>query len=210
MNRQDIIDNANSVISEFASCISNVQITESFPLAVELMLQCMNSNGKIVSSGVGKAGIAMEKYSAILRSFGMPSVYLDPCSAQHGDLGILSTNDILFIASTSGKTSEILKLIDLSRNIGVKNIIGITSHLDSPIRDKVDVVIDMGIIKEAGYLSLAPTSSILVMMAICDCLALSCAREKEVTFDDYSKYHHSGYLGQLARSKSSSSSYDKK
>ena len=90
-------------------------------------------------------------------------------------------------------------------NEGVSKVIGVTSHPDSPIRNKADVTIDMGVIKEAGYLHIAPTSSIIVMLAITDCLALICAKEREITFDDYAKCHHSGYLGQVARSKSTSS-----
>ena len=87
----------------------------------------------------------------------------------------------------------------MARNINVKKIIGITSHKDSPIRQKADLILDMGEITEAGHLQMAPTSSILVMIAMTDCIALVSAREKGLTKEEYGKYPHSGYLGKKAR-----------
>ena len=191
---------ARSIIDEFTVAIDSISIKPSFSQAVDSILNC---RGKIICTGIGKAGIAISKFSSILCSFGIPSCYLHPTEAQHGNLGLISPNDILFIASTSGKTREILEIIDLARNINVKEVIGITSHLDSPIRDKVDIVIDMGVIKEAGHLRIAPTSSILVMMAITDALALVAAQEKGLTLEGYGKFHHGGYLGAIARKKKS-------
>ena len=149
---------------------------------------------------MGKAGIAMRKFSSTLCSLGFPSAYLHPGESSHGDLGLISKNDILVIASTSGKTREIIEIADHARNISVKKVIGITSHPDSIIREKADIVLDMGTIIEAGHLGLAPTSSILVMIALTDCIALVAAKEKGLTKKDYGKYHHSGYLGSQARS----------
>lgn len=148
---------------------------------------------------MGKAGIAMQKFSSTLCSVGFPSAYLHPGEASHGDLGLLSKNDILFVASTSGKTREIMEIIDLARNVGVETMIGITSHKDSPIRDKVDILLDMGDITEAGHLGLAPTTSILVMLAITDAIALIASEEIGFTHESYGKYHHSGYLGDKAK-----------
>lgn len=189
---------ARQIIEDFVTTLDMIQITPSFSDVVDSILKC---RGKIIVSGLGKAGIAMTKFSSTLCSFGVPSCYLHPGEASHGNLGIISPNDILIIASTSGKTREILELIELARVIKVKRVIGITSHLDSPIRKKADIVLDMGVIEEAGHLGIAPTSSILVMLALTDCLALVVAKEKGVTKKDYSKYHHSGYLGALARGK---------
>lgn len=149
---------------------------------------------------MGKAGIAMRKFTSTLCSLGFPSCYLHPGEASHGDLGLVKPKDILFVASTSGKTREVLEIIELSRKIGISRIIGITSHSDSPIRQKADLVLDMGVFEEAGDLKLAPTTSILVMLAITDCLCLVASEERGITKKDFGKYHHSGYLGVISRS----------
>ena len=187
---------ARKILDHFTMSLDAVNVGTSFSQAVDLILKC---RGKIICTGVGKAGIAMKKFASILSSMGMPACFLHPTEAQHGDLGIIQHQDILFICSVSGKTREVYEIIDLARNISVSNIIGLTSHPDSPIRKKVDLVIDMGIIIEAGHLGLAPTTSILIILAITDALALVCAKEKGITKKQYAKYHHSGYLGAMAR-----------
>ena len=187
---------ARKIVDEFTVNIDSIEIRPSFSNAVDSILNC---RGKIICSGVGKALIIMTKFSSTLCSLSFPSCCLHPTDAQHGNLGLISPNDILFISSTSGKTREILELIDLARKINVKKIIGITSHIDSPIRKKVDVVIDMGVIQEAGHLRLAPTSSTLVMLAITDALALVAAKEKGITKEDFHLRHHSGYLGKKSK-----------
>jgi len=191
------IEEAQQIINKSADALKTLKIDEfSFSRIVDLILAC---EGKIITTGMGKAGIAMRKFSSLLCSLGFPSCYLHPGEASHGDLGLLSSNDILFVASTSGKTKEILNIIDLARNIDVHEIIGITSHVDSPIREKVDTVLDMGKIEEAGHLGMAPTTSILVMLVLTDCLALTCAKENSLSTEEYSRFHHSGYLGGRAR-----------
>lgn len=192
----DIITEARQIIDEFATALKHISISPDFAKIVTIIREC---KGTIITTGIGKAGIAMRKFSSTLCSFGVSSCYLHPGEASHGDLGLITNKDILFVASTSGKTREVLEIIELARNIDVKLIIGITSHIDSPIRDKADMIIDMGIIKEAGHLGLAPTTSILVMLALTDCLALMVAKGKKLTKEQYAKYHHSGYLGSQAR-----------
>jgi arabinose-5-phosphate isomerase len=190
------IEEAATIIQEFSGAFKNLIIPNSFADIVRVIRKC---KGKVVTTGMGKAGIAMTKFSSTLCSFGVSSCYLHPGDASHGDLGLLSDKDILFIASTSGKTREVIEIIDLARNIGVKCIIGITSHPDSLIRKKADMILDMGLITEAGHLRLAPTTSILVMLALTDCLALVVAKDKGLTKEQYGRYHHGGYLGQKAR-----------
>jgi len=192
----DRVLRASQLITEFSTAIFAVKIDPHFSSASQAIMDC---KGKIITTGMGKAGIAMRKFSSTLCSLSFPSCYIHPGEASHGDLGTISKEDILFVASTSGKTREILEIIDLARNINVKSIIGITSHPDSPLRQKTDIVLDMGVIKESGHLGLAPTTSILVMLAVTDALALVCAEEIGLTYSDYFKYHHSGYLGQVAK-----------
>jgi len=195
-----VMTEAKQIIKDFALAFNSFSLdSESFPKIVQMVVDQKLNGGKIVTTGMGKAGIAMKKFSATLCSLGFPSVYLHPGEASHGDLGVLTIDDILFIASTSGKTREILEIIELAQNIGVKSIIGITSHPDSPIRSKSDFIINMGIIQEAGYLHLAPTTSILMMIGITDCIALTASQSIKMTKDDYGKFHHGGYLGSIAR-----------
>lgn len=156
-------------------------------------------SGKVVCTGMGKAGIIMRKFSATLSSLGIPSVYMHPGEALHGDLGMLQQNDILFVASTSGKTREIIEVIDLSKKRNVTEIIGITSHVDSPIRLMAKVVIDMGTVIEAGDLQLTPTTSTLVMLSLLDTLAIVVSEEIGFSTKDYAVLHHAGYLGDVLR-----------
>jgi len=187
---------ARSIINEFVVTMDGIEIDASFSKIVEAILKC---RGKIITTGMGKAGIAMRKFTSTLCSLGFPSAFLHPGESSHGDLGLISPNDILFVASTSGKTREVIEIMDLARNIDVKMIIGITSHKDSVVRKKADLILDMGDIQEVGHLRLAPTSSILVMLALTDTLALVAAKEKGLTKKQYGKFHHSGYLGAKAR-----------
>lgn len=191
------LSEGRQILNDFIETVRNIRIDSTFSEIVELILEC---RGKIITTGMGKAGIAMRKFTSTLCSLGFPSAFLHPGEASHGDLGLLSTNDILFVASTSGKTREVIEIIELARiNVGIKKVVGITSHPDSELRKQADVILDMGNIKEAGLLSLAPTSSILVMLALTDALALTAAKEKGLTKEEYGKYHHGGYLGAKAR-----------
>ena len=164
--------------------------------AIDAICDC---NGKVVTVGMGKAGIAMRKFASTLCSFGISACYLHPGEASHGDLGCLSKEDVLFVASTSGKTREIMEIMFLCQKIPPKTVIGITSHSDSPIRENVDIVLEMGDISEVGYLHMAPTTSIILMLTITDLIATSCAKKNGLNLEDYGKYHHGGYLGSVAR-----------
>jgi arabinose-5-phosphate isomerase len=196
MKSTDRINKAHSIIHQFGEAINSIVVTENFSKAIDIMLSC---KGKIITTGIGKAGLAIQKFSSTLCSLGFPSYFLHPTEAQHGDLGTLKEDDVLFVCSTSGKTREVYEIIDLARNLKISRIVGITSHPDSPIRNKVDLVIDMGIHQEAGHLGIAPTTSILVILAITDTLALIAAEEKGFTREDYSVRHHAGYCGAAAR-----------
>jgi arabinose-5-phosphate isomerase len=192
------IGNANDILVHFQNAISNINVRDNFADVVDQLIFC---EGLVITTGMGKAGIIMRKFSSTLCSLGMPSVYLHPGEAMHGDLGIINKDkkDILFIASTSGKTKEILELVELTKKLNLKSTIGLTSHPDSPIRNKVDYLLDMGVIEEAGTLKLSPTTSTLVMLAITDTLAIVAAEEKGFTKGDFAKFHHGGYIGGLAR-----------
>jgi arabinose-5-phosphate isomerase len=190
---------SKNILNSFADTIKNIELNGSFSEAIDVILETVKNGGSIITVGMGKAGIIMKKFSSTLCSMGIPSCYLHPGEATHGDLGILTNKDVLFVASTSGKTLEVIQIIDLAKKINNKKIIGITSHPDSLLREKADIIIDMGSIEESGHLKLVPTNSTLVMLAITDCIALIAGEDKGTTKEEYSCYHHGGYLGKIAR-----------
>lgn len=194
-SKEEIV-RGQKIIRDFVEALSNITIGDSFSEVVSLI---KDNKGLVITTGMGKAGIIMKKFSATLCSLGIRSCYIHPGDALHGDLGIIGKSDILFIASTSGKTREVLDLLELSKTLNVKNTVGLTSHKDSPLRDSVKYLLDMGIIEEAGDLKLSPTTSTLVMMAITDALALVVSEKMNFTKEKFSKYHHNGYCGSMAR-----------
>jgi len=162
---------------------------------------CALDKGKLITTGLGKAGHAAEKSSSSFSSLGIPSCYLHPAQASHGDSGIIQHGDVMLAFSNSGKTREVIETIRLARQLGIHKVISITSHEESTIRYLSDVVIEMGIVKEAGYLSMAPTTSVLIMLMIADIVATLCAFQKGLTLQQFGLRHHSGYLGELSREK---------
>ena len=192
----DIKGRIESVLKAEANAINSIEVTEEFVKTVSVMQGC---TGKIITSGIGKAGHIANKFAATLCSTASQAQFLHPAEAAHGDLGAVSPGDILIAFSTSGKSREVLEILELSRHLGIETVIGITSHPDSELRKYSDVVIDMGEIEEACPLGLTPTSSMAVMLAISDALALALMEQNKVSREDYGLRHHGGYLGRAAR-----------
>lgn len=192
----DIKSRIQDVLRREAEAILAVPVTPAFEQAVHILAKCQ---GKVLATGIGKAGHIARKFSATLCSTVTPSAYLHPAEAAHGDLGIVSQTDCIVAFSTSGKSNEVLEMLELSRHLGISQVIGITSHPESPLRTLCDVVIDMGEVEEACPLGLTPTATIAVMLAIGDALALSLMELKGVTKDQFGLRHHGGYLGRKAR-----------
>ena len=192
----DIRERIESVLKAEANAINSIEVTEEFVKAVSVMQGC---TGKIITTGIGKAGHIANKFAATLCSTASQAQFLHPAEAAHGDLGAVSPGDILIAFSTSGKSREVIERLELSRHLGIETVIGITSHPDSELRKYSDVVIDMGEIEEACPLGLTPTSSMAVMLAISDALALALMEQNKVSREDYGLRHHGGYLGRAAR-----------
>ena len=186
----------SEIFATEAQAISSIPVTDEFGQAVNLLQDC---SGKVLTTGMGKAGHIANKFSATLCSTGTPASFIHPGEAAHGDLGLIEENDAIVAFSTSGKTREVLDLLNAGRELGLHTVIGITSHTDSLLRELSDVVIDMGEIKEACHLELTPTSSMAVMLAISDALALLLMELKGFDAQDFGKRHHGGYLGAKAR-----------
>ena len=185
-----------AILDSEAEAIKAVSIDASYGKAVKLIESCA---GKIITTGMGKAGFVAHKFAAILSSTATPAVFIHPAEAAHGDLGMLAPGDCIVAFSTSGKTREVLEFIQLSRRMDIGSVVGITSHTDSGLRELSDVTINMGVIKEPCPLGMTPTASMAVMAAIGDALALVLMEKKSVTREQYGMRHHGGYLGKKAR-----------
>ncbi len=192
----DIRKRITEVLEEEATAISAVNVDEEFENAVLAMLKC---EGKILTTGIGKAGHIARKFAATLCSTATPATFLHPAEAAHGDLGVVAARDAIVAFSTSGKSNEVIEMLKLSRHLGLQTIIGVTSHPASPLRDISDIVLDMGDVVEPCRLRLTPTASIAVMLAISDALALTLMDLRGITREDYGLRHHGGYLGRQAR-----------
>lgn len=192
----DIKKRVAEIFSQEAKAISSIPVTDEFEHAVNLLQAC---EGKVLTTGMGKAGHIAHKFSATLCSTGTPASFVHPGEAAHGDLGIIEEKDAIVAFSTSGKTKEVLDVLAGGRELGLHTVIGITSHPDSELRELSDVVLDMGTIREACPFELTPTSSMAAMLAISDALALLLMEIKGFTPEDFGKRHHGGYLGKKAR-----------
>jgi arabinose-5-phosphate isomerase len=187
-----------------SSAIQNIPVDDSYEKAVELIyVQVHKKNGKLITSGMGKAGQIAHNIATTFSSTGTPSIFLHPSEAQHGDLGILQKNDVLLAISNSGKTREIIELIDLKDNLfpGIPVIV-ITGNGESPLAQKCDCYILTGAPAEVCPLGLTPTTSTTVFTVIGDALVVMMMEKIGFTAADYAKRHHGGYLGAKSREKS--------
>ena len=192
----DIRERMAEVLKAEAAAIAAVDVTPEFERAV---LALRDSAGKVLTTGIGKAGHVARKFASTLCSTGTPAAYVHPGEAAHGDLGLVGPEDCIVAFSTSGKTREVVEMLRLGRHIGLTTVIGVTSHPDSELRELSDIVVDMGIVTEPCPHGLTPSSSIVVMLAISDAIALALMELKGFTRHDFGLRHHGGYLGRKAR-----------
>ncbi len=189
------------VIEHEAQAIQNIPVNNGFIEAIGLIYQQVHQKkGKLVTSGMGKAGQIALNIATTFSSTGTPSVFLHPSESQHGDLGVLQENDVLLVISNSGKTREIIELIELAENLysGLPLIV-ISSNPDGVLAKSADAFIHTGNPKEVCPLGLSPTTSTTVMTVIGDALVVSMMKKIGFTSEDYAKRHHGGYLGSKSR-----------
>jgi arabinose-5-phosphate isomerase len=184
------------ILAAEAAALAAIHVTPNFETAV---LALRDSRGKVLTTGMGKAGHVARKFASTLCSTGTPAAYLHPGEAAHGDLGVIQPDDCIVAFSTSGKTREVIEMLRIGRHIGLGTVIGVTSHADSELRELSDIVVDMGTIAEPCALGLTPSASILVMMGISDAIALTLMELRGFTKNDFGLRHHGGYLGKKAR-----------
>jgi len=192
----DVEHRIAEILRAEAQAILAAPVGPAYEHAVDALLRCPS---KVIATGMGKAGLVARKFAAILSSTGTPAVYIHPAEAAHGDLGLVAPGDCIVAFSTSGKTREVLEMVEFARHLGAGTVIGITSHTDSELRAKSDVLVDMGVVEEPCPLGLTPSASMAVMSAISDALALVLMERKGITRHDYGLRHHGGYLGRKAR-----------
>ena len=167
-------------------------IKSSFNKAVQAILNC--KKGKVIISGVGKSGIIAKKVASTLSSVGTPSFFVDASSCSHGDLGQISSNDVLILISLSGETNELKNIIQYANRNKKIILIAIVSKKNSLLYKASDIKLLLPEVKEAGPSSIVPTSSTIVQLSIGDALAVATMKYKKFGKLDFKKFHPSGSL----------------
>lgn len=193
-----MIHELKQIIQKEADAVLDIPIDINIINAITLIIkQChSNTRGKVVCSGMGKAGQISLNVATTLCSTGTPATFLHPSEAQHGDLGVLQDDDVLLLISNSGMTKEIKELIYLAKNLkpNVK-IIGITRNHESMLAKLADVTLFTGETQEICPLGLTPTTSTTVMTVVGDLLIYGVMKKISFTKEEYFKRHHGGYIG---------------
>lgn len=193
MNKIEYIKIGKDVIRQEIGVLQSLEnsLSDSFADALGLMLNC---SGKIVLVGIGKNTPICEKMVATLNSTGTPAQFLHAAEAMHGDLGILSKNDVALVLSKSGNTKEIKNVLPHVKRLAGK-VIGICADENSFLSKNADILLHTPVDQEAGPLNLAPTSSTTAQLVLCDALAVALKRIKKFTADQFSSFHPGGSLG---------------
>ena len=190
---QDALASAKRTLSLEAEALNNLAniLDEQFVGAVDRILAC---KGKVIITGMGKSGLIGRKIAATLASTGSPSFYLHPGEAFHGDLGMISPEDVVLALSHSGETDEVLKIVPFIHSNG-NVLISITSNPNSTLAKNSDLHLNTGVKEEACVLRLAPTTSTTVQLAMGDALAIALMEAREFTSMDFARLHPGGSLG---------------
>ena len=192
----------SSILQQEAEAVRNIPITDGYEEAVTLIVKHVHElGGNLITSGMGKAGQIAMNIATTFCSTGTPAYFLHPSEAQHGDLGIVRKNDVMLLISNSGKTRELLELVELTRGLVPEmQFIVITGNPDSPLAHESNVCLSTGKPQEVCVLGMTPTTSTTAMTVIGDILVVQTMKETGFTIEDYSKRHHGGYLGEKSRS----------
>jgi arabinose-5-phosphate isomerase len=187
------LDVARQVLEAEADAIRRLidELGEDFERAVEMIMACQ---GRVVWTGLGKSGIICHKLAATMRSTGTPALHLHPVEAIHGDLGMVTGEDLVVAISHSGSTEELLRLVEFLTRQGV-SLIAMTSHPNSELARAADLHLDLGVRREACPLNLAPTASTTASLALGDALAMTVAERKGFGEEDFAQLHPGGRLG---------------
>lgn len=199
----DIQKSMRDILEKESRAIANIPVSDGYDRAVDLIVEHVHRRkGKLVTSGMGKAGQIAMNIATTFSSTGTPAVNLHPAEAQHGDLGVLQPDDVLLLISNSGRTREIIDLVKLAHNLYEDiPLIVITGNDNSELASMADVSLFTGGAPEVCPLGLTPTTSTTMMTVIGDVLVVNVMNAIGFTREDYAKRHHGGYLGHLSREK---------
>ena len=194
-------DEIRRVLEVEADAIRSIPISTDYDKVVELIYEHVHQRGgKIIASGMGKAGHVANHMATTLSSTGTPALFLHPSEAQHGDMGIIRENDVLLVLSNSGKTREILELVELAHILHAKvPVVIITGNTEGPLALESKLVLYTGNPDEVCPLGLTPTTSATAMAVISDVLVVLMMKRIGFTPKDYARRHHGGYLGEKSR-----------
>ena len=189
------------IFQKEAEAIRSIPLDQDYAAVIELIYTHVHTRGgKVIASGMGKAGHVANHIATTLSSTGTPSLFLHPSEAQHGDLGVIRENDLLLVLSNSGKTREILELVELTHALHPQiPVVIITGNPEGPLARQSRLVLFTGSPDEVCPLGLTPTTSATTMAVIGDVLVVQMMKRIGFTPQDYAKRHHGGYLGQKSR-----------
>ena len=190
---EKLISLGKAVIQTEADAVTDLlpRIDENFAEACNYMLRC---KGRIVVTGMGKSGHIGNKIAATLASTGSPSFFVHPGEASHGDLGMITPQDVVLAMSNSGETGELVTIVPIIKRLGVP-LISMTGNPDSTLAREADVALDISVRKEACPLGLAPTASTTATLAMGDALAVALLEARGFTEEDFARSHPGGSLG---------------
>ncbi|MEG1544079.1 MAG: SIS domain-containing protein [Tannerellaceae bacterium] len=196
------------ILEQEAKAVRNIPVTSGYEEAVTLIVKHVHElGGKLITSGMGKAGQIAMNIATTFSSTGTPASFLHPSEAQHGDLGIVRDHDIMLLVSNSGKTRELVELLQLTRGLAPNmQFVVITGNPESPLAEAATVCLLTGTPKEVCPLGLTPTTSTTVMTVIGDILVVGTMKRINFSNTDYAKRHHGGYLGSKSREQSKNES----
>lgn len=195
-----------SIFETEAAAVRSIPEEQEFDGVVALVYEKIHQEGgKVIASGMGKAGQVANNIATTFSATGTPAIFLHPSEAQHGDLGVIRKNDVLLVLSNSGKTREILELVDLTHQLHpALPVVLITGNMNGELVDKSVFTLYTGSPEEVCPLGLTPTTSTTVMMVMGDALTVLLMQKIGFTASDYAKRHHGGYLGEKLRNNNSS------
>ncbi|MGH8362601.1 MAG: KpsF/GutQ family sugar-phosphate isomerase [Gammaproteobacteria bacterium] len=196
MNRNDnasLLQHAIQVLQIEAAAVTALasRVDQHFAAACHVLLEC---RGRAVVMGMGKSGHVASKIAATLASTGTPAFYVHPGEASHGDMGMITGEDVVLAVSNSGETAELITLLPLIKRLGVK-LLTFTGHPQSTLAKAADVNLDVSVAQEACPLNLAPTASTTAALAMGDALAVSLLAARGFTQEDFARSHPGGSLG---------------
>jgi arabinose-5-phosphate isomerase len=188
-----ILEQAKEVLAIEAAAIQALiaRIDGQFTASVNLILAC---SGRVIVTGIGKSGLVGRKIAATLASTGTPAFFLHPAEAIHGDLGMVTSDDVVLALSQSGETEEVLSILPIIKRLGSK-IVAMTGREQSTLARNADIVLDVAVEKEACPLGLAPTASTTATLAMGDALAVALLSARKFTPEDFALFHPGGSLG---------------